>query len=82
MEYNGWKNYETWNCALWMANDSGLYQIVLASASFDDFLFRITQDQVADSEGQHRQPMTPDMVAWADGDRTELIECFEELRGE
>lgn len=21
--YNGWKNYETWNCKLWMDNDSG-----------------------------------------------------------
>lgn len=22
-EYNGWTNYETWNCALWMDNDQG-----------------------------------------------------------
>ena len=24
-EYNGWTNYETWNCALWLNNDSGSY---------------------------------------------------------
>ena len=25
MSYNGWKNYETWNVALWIDNDEGSY---------------------------------------------------------
>jgi hypothetical protein len=25
MSYNGWKNYETWNVALWVDNDQGSY---------------------------------------------------------
>lgn len=25
MEYNGWKNYETWNVVLWIANDYPTY---------------------------------------------------------
>ena len=26
MAYNGWKNYETWNVALWIDNDEGTYR--------------------------------------------------------
>ena len=26
MEYNGWKNYETWNVALWIGNDYPTYE--------------------------------------------------------
>lgn len=25
MSYNGWKNYSTWNTALWLSNDPGTY---------------------------------------------------------
>src|SRR5271166_7201838 len=25
--YNGWKNYETWNVALWIDNDQGTYSM-------------------------------------------------------
>ncbi len=27
MAYNGWKNYETWNVALWIDNDQGAYHM-------------------------------------------------------
>ena len=24
-EYNGWSDWTTWNCALWIGNDQGFY---------------------------------------------------------
>ena len=26
-EYNGWSDWTTWNCALWINNEKGLYEI-------------------------------------------------------
>lgn len=36
--YNGYTNYETWNCAFWMDNDEGLHETVkeLARDAYDN----------------------------------------------
>ena len=36
--YNGWENYETWNVALWIQNDQGLYDIARLAGNYEDFV--------------------------------------------
>jgi hypothetical protein len=35
-KYNGWTNYETWNVALWMGNDSSDYYQEIAQEIFNE----------------------------------------------
>ncbi len=38
LDYNGWTNYETWNVALWIQNDEGLYNIAQRCDDYHDFV--------------------------------------------
>lgn len=58
-KYNGWKNYETWNVALWIGNDEFLYNLA-RRRTYKQFLEII---ETADGEIRFQ---TPDGVAWND----------------
>ena len=52
-KYNGWKNYETWNIALWIGNDPAMYSIASRCIDYVDFVLKLkgigieqTPDQV------------------------------------
>lgn len=55
--YNGWKNYQTWNVALWIHNDERLYNIARAEKNYAGFLVAMT------IEGSTE---TQDGVKWLD----------------
>lgn len=53
--YNGWKNYETWNVALWIQNDEGFHSVAQDAQEIGDFI-----DFVVTNGHTH----TPDGVEW------------------
>ncbi len=68
--YNGWKNYATWNVALWICNDEGLYNEArkYARRSYTDFAKHMADNWQAElatgCAGISKQ--TPDGVSWND----------------
>jgi len=38
ISYNGWENYETWNVALWINNEEGLYHLAQECGGYEDFV--------------------------------------------
>jgi len=56
--YNGWKNHATWNVALWIGNDEGLYNFAKGCDTYQDFVCKM-REFFASTE-------TPDKVDWDD----------------
>jgi hypothetical protein len=55
--YQGWTNYETWNVALWIGNDEGLYSHAKCCGSYSELL-----DVLYECGSKE----TPDGVKWTD----------------
>lgn len=74
--YNGWENRQTWNVALWIGNDEGLYNLARECTSYGEFV-----DTMKDLGGGSQ---TPDGVAWDDSrlDTEALDRMIQELSGE
>ena len=72
--YNGWANYETWNVALWLGNDEGMYHLAKGWAEHG---YKSLSHQLVETFGA----VTPDGVYWkhADLNINELNEMLEEF---
>lgn len=70
--YNGWRNYETWNVALYIQNDYKLYQIAKGCRNYKQFLRMSISD---------RGFSTPDGISWHHPNiyRSEINAMFREL---
>ena len=71
-DYNGWKNWETWNVALWISNHEATYKVAQRYDSYDHLIPRLEL-----MWGQ----MTPDGARWMDGtiDTAALDEMLADL---
>lgn len=72
-DFNGWKNWETWNVALWIQNDEGIYRKAKRFTNYRDFAHHITYDE--------NWYETPDGAPWEDEnlDHDALDEMIREL---
>ena len=73
--YNGWTNYETWNVALWIGNDEGLYHW---ARDYRHYGYKRFAESLCEFSNYSE---TPDGVKWDDPNLNiyELDEMMEEL---
>ena len=73
--YNGWYNYETWNVALWIANDETTYRHAKRNKNLG---YRKWAKRWIDEYGEY---ITGDGIAWLhdDIDTDEMDQMLEEL---
>ena len=69
-EYNGWSDWTTWNCALWIGNDEGLYHWARDIRDYGMFI---------DTMREFGMKKTPDGAKWEEADFTEMQEMMDEL---
>ena len=69
-EYNGWSDWTTWNCALWIGGDGGLYNEAKFSHSYGEFIATMQEFGMME---------TPDGAKWEEADFEEMQEMMDEL---
>ena len=80
MSYNGWKNYETWNLALWTQNDERLYRRAMDFVKKTRPSKKLTWHRFIVFAGL-KGTKTPDGISWNSPklDRGELAKMLKEL---
>lgn len=63
-DYNGWKNRETWNIAIWIQNDQQIYNYARHFKTLGFLAMR--RDLAVNFAGLKIGQMTPDNVSWND----------------
>lgn len=85
MSYNGWDNYETWNVALWLGNDEGLYCACIDAAKRANHRDPIDEDHAEAIVRELMPNGTPDFdkgaKSYAAVEWPEIADCINEMAG-
>ena len=69
--YNGWADYTTWNCALWINNEPTIYNLAAECVDYAEFLYEM---QVMCGFYE-----TPDGADYGEADYDEMNELIQEI---
>ncbi len=69
--YNGWTDWTTWNCALWIQNEEVIYNLAKACRDYTEFLIQM---QVMCGFFE-----TPDGADYGEADLKEMNELIRSL---
>ena len=69
--YNGWADYTTWNCALWINNEPAIYNVAAACKDYNEFLFEM--------QGMCGFFETPDGADYGEANYEEMNEVIQEI---
>ena len=70
-KYNGWADWTTWNCALWINNEESIYNIAKDCKDYMDFLYEM-QYMIGSFA-------TPDGADWGEANIEEMNELVKEI---
>ena len=69
--YNGWADYTTWNCALWINNEPTIYNVAAECKDYAEFLYEM---QVMCGFFE-----TPDGADYGEADYEEMNEVIQDI---
>ena len=70
-KFNGWSDWTTWNCALWINNEQSIYNIAKDCNDYIDFLFEM--------QAMCGFYSTPDGADYGEANLDEMNELIKEI---
>ena len=71
-KYNGWTDWTTWNCALWINNEQSIYNVAAVCDTYSDFLWEM--------QAMCGFYSTPDGADYGEANYDEMNEVIQEIK--
>ena len=71
-KYNGWADWTTWNCALWINNEQSIYNVAAVCDTYSDFLWEM--------QAMCGFYSTPDGADYGEANYDEMNEVIQEIK--